>query len=75
MKTITNTLRDEISQLKTQTKQLPQLEKEVDKLKNELKNAAYVQLAVTGSLEEVNDLMKENCDPHSLTILVSALKR
>lgn len=68
-------LKEQISYLKTKSKDNDRLHDEIDRLKNKLKHMENVELVVSGSVDEVEDMLRVNHSREQLCMLVSTLKR
>ncbi|KAJ8916316.1 hypothetical protein NQ315_005011 [Exocentrus adspersus] len=68
-------LKDQISYFKSKARESEKLSEEVVKLKNSIKDMENVQLAVNGTREQVNDILKNERNIESLALLVATLKK
>lgn len=68
-------LKEQISYLKTKCKETDRLHDEIDRLKNKLKHMENVELVISGSVDEVEDMLRLNHSTEQLCMLVSTLKR
>ncbi|KRT81793.1 hypothetical protein AMK59_5428, partial [Oryctes borbonicus] len=72
---VMHALKEQVSYFKLKAKETSRLNDEVGRLKDKLKDLEHVQLVVTGSKEQVTDMLRHNKDPHSLSLLVYTLKK
>jgi hypothetical protein len=72
---VVHALKDQISFFKSKAKERDRLIEELSKMKSKLKHMESIQLAVNGSREEVNDMLKNENDIESLVILAATLKK
>lgn len=68
-------LRDQISYFKSKSKETDRLNSEIVKLKQSLKDLENVQLALDGTREQVNDIIRNEHNVDSLAILAATLKK
>lgn len=68
-------LKEQVQYFKQKSKENDKLDEELIRLKMQLRNLENVQKVLSGSREQVNDLLRHNRDPQSLTILVTTLKK
>lgn len=68
-------LKDQIKFFKQKSLSCDKLIVEVNQLKSELKNFENVQVAMSGSRQQVEDLIRNENNVESLALLASTLKR
>ncbi|KAF7273952.1 E3 ubiquitin-protein ligase trul-1-like [Rhynchophorus ferrugineus] len=68
-------LKDQIKFFKTKSLKCDSLKEEVDHLKNQLKDLHHVQLAITGSRKQIDDIIRNENSIESLALLVATLKK
>lgn len=68
-------LKEQVAFFKLKAKETKRLSDEVTRLKDKLKELEHVQLVVTGTKDQVTDMLRHNKDPHSLSFLVLTLKK
>lgn len=72
---VMHALKEQVAYFKLKAKESNRLNDEVVRLKEKVKDLEHVQLVITGSKEQVNDMLRHNKDPHSLSLLVHTLKK
>lgn len=68
-------LKQKIEYYREKLKNRDQLENEISCLKQKINDLKSLELVLTGTREQVNDVVRHNRDPKSLGILVTALKK
>lgn len=68
-------LKDQISYFKSKARENDKLSEEVIKLKNDIKNMESVQLAINGTREQVNEMLRNENNIESMAILAATLKK
>lgn len=72
---VIHALKEQVAYFKLKSKETTRLNEEVVRLKEKLKDLEDVQLVLTGSKQQVSDMLRHNRDPESLSLLVSTLKK
>ncbi|GJQ76200.1 hypothetical protein Trydic_g1943 [Trypoxylus dichotomus] len=72
---VMHALKEQVAYFKLKAKEGTRLNDEVGRLKDKLKELEHVQLVVTGSKDQVTDMLRHNKDPQSLSLLVYTLKK
>ncbi|KAK9729175.1 Ring finger domain [Popillia japonica] len=72
---VMHALKEQVAFFKLKAKETKRLSDEVTRLKDKLKELEHVQLVVTGTKDQVTDMLRHNKDPHSLSFLVLTLKK
>lgn len=67
--------KEQISYLKSKSKDNDRLHEEIDRLKTKLRHMENVELVLNGSVGEVEDMLRVNQSTEQLCMLVSTLKR
>lgn len=68
-------LKDQISYFKSKARDSDKLSEEVVKLKNSIKDMESVQLAINGTREQVNEMLRNENNIESMAILAATLKK
>ncbi|XP_018329195.1 E3 ubiquitin-protein ligase TRAIP isoform X2 [Agrilus planipennis] len=68
-------LKDQISYFKARSKEREKLADEVQRLKEQLKDMEHVEIVLSGTKDEVDNMLRENNNIQSLQLLVATLKR
>lgn len=67
--------KEQILYFKNKSKDCDKLTDEMMRLKDRLVNMETVQAVINGSQDEANEMLRNNRDPHALTIMVTSLKK
>ncbi|KAG5872566.1 hypothetical protein JTB14_033983 [Gonioctena quinquepunctata] len=68
-------LKDQIAYFKGKAKESDQLSAEIVRLKNSMKNMDNIQLAINGTRDQVNEILRNEHNMDSLALLVATLKK
>lgn len=67
--------KEQIKYFKSQAQNCSKLQDEITRLRNEVKNLEQVQVAVTGSRQQVDEIIRNENSIESLALLAATLKK